>query len=229
MGADRSLSLITILRFLLFLEDGLTGSSLSNFQLNHVYPFAALGQSKKFDAHKEGIFQYTRSYAHSWLLFSFRVPFPFQLEDSLLSRLLETGLSILSWSRRRLFHVVLHSRPSWLQRSRELGNRSPVMTSPGISEKMPSVDNPRPALAMSHVLNRTQRSIQSSSMPIQLKALLVALQPSFIKHRSSRAPSKDEKLHQIAALDGLRGLACLFVFNEVGFANPVERSSTDCR
>ena len=40
--------------------------------------------------------------------------------------------------------------------------------------------------------------------------LLSALVPSFITNHAATAPSKSG----IAALDGLRGLACLFVFNE---------------
>ncbi|KAK5048165.1 hypothetical protein LTR84_005835 [Exophiala bonariae] len=44
----------------------------------------------------------------------------------------------------------------------------------------------------------------------RLKRVIVALIPSFITSNASTTPSKSG----IAALDGLRGLACLFVFNE---------------
>lgn len=43
----------------------------------------------------------------------------------------------------------------------------------------------------------------------KLRRLLVALIPSFLKPSGKASPK-----HGIAALDGLRGLACLFVFNE---------------
>lgn len=44
----------------------------------------------------------------------------------------------------------------------------------------------------------------------RVKRIIVALTPSFITTHTSTTPSKSG----IAALDGLRGLACLFVFNE---------------
>lgn len=44
----------------------------------------------------------------------------------------------------------------------------------------------------------------------RLRRVIVALTPSFITSNASTTPSKSG----IAALDGLRGLACLFVFNE---------------
>ncbi|KAJ5543312.1 Acyltransferase 3 [Penicillium sp. DV-2018c] len=43
--------------------------------------------------------------------------------------------------------------------------------------------------------------------------LVVALTPSFLQHWVGSAPQQPTKLHAIAALDGLRGWACLLVFN----------------
>lgn len=104
------------------------------------------------------------------------------------------------------------------------------MTSLAPSEKLLMVENPGHPSAILYVFSRAPRFIQTtSSIPIQLKALLTALQPSFLQHRLSRVSPKDKTLHQTASLDGLRGLACLFVFNEVGLPGAVERSSTNCR
>jgi peptidoglycan/LPS O-acetylase OafA/YrhL len=46
-----------------------------------------------------------------------------------------------------------------------------------------------------------------------LHRLTVALTPSFLQHHVGGEPPQAAKLHAIAALDGLRGWACLLVFN----------------
>ncbi|KAK2809235.1 hypothetical protein FQN50_004071 [Emmonsiellopsis sp. PD_5] len=56
-------------------------------------------------------------------------------------------------------------------------------------------------------------SLEECSMS-SLKSLSIALVPSFLRHWVEPGrPAPPEKLHSIAALDGLRGWACLLVFN----------------
>ena len=90
------------------------------------------------------------------------------------------------------------------------------MTTPNLLETFVKFDGDGGRQILSAFLDSTTL-FESSTLRSYLYRLGHALLPSFIVHRASL---KEQKLHKYAALDGLRGVACLFVFNEVGFSVP---------
>ncbi|KAK2752591.1 hypothetical protein FQN55_006704 [Onygenales sp. PD_40] len=85
---------------------------------------------------------------------------------------------------------------------------------PALLDKLNSLFTPSPnAPDCDSAPDDDDLSLEECSMS-SLKSLSIALVPSFLRHWVEPGqPAPPEKLHSIAALDGLRGWACLLVFN----------------
>ncbi|KAF7170166.1 hypothetical protein CNMCM5623_002681 [Aspergillus felis] len=80
-----------------------------------------------------------------------------------------------------------------------------------LSDYTPSNVLARPDRLSSHVQHVTDH--WQEYLERWLKRLGIALTPSYLQHLVGGEPPQSTKLHAIAALDGLRGWACLLVFN----------------
>ena len=76
-----------------------------------------------------------------------------------------------------------------------------------------SFPSPRAHLAISSTA-RSLKERDSPSLVGYAYQIFLWLLPSYVRRKITRTPVKAENLHAVASLDGLRGLACLFVFNE---------------
>ncbi|KAI9931020.1 hypothetical protein MW887_010675 [Aspergillus wentii] len=108
----------------------------------------------------------------------------------------------------------------------EKASRSPSPTSSVPLNDLEANSERSPASVDGFSASQTFASHQESELPIKdlsdswpdylddfLEKLGIFLTPSFLQHRVGGQPPQLSKLHGIAALDGLRGWACLLVFN----------------